>query len=417
MSTASQPVKATGAHRLRVVSGNAALGAAFWRLWTANLLSETGSQLSRVALVLALAGGLSPIAAVALLVFCETLPGSAVAFVSGAIVDRGNKREIMIAADVIRAALVGLVAINPAAVFIYAMAAIKSMAGAFFSPARSALVPRVVDTSRLAKANSMDQASSTIVMIAAPLLGAQLYMWFGLKATLLVDAASFLISGALVFGIHSRYELARRWRTERIAARIGLAGLAVYRQQCSGAASAGADHCQSVVRGLWIPVAPAFIREFLASPGRVLGVQLSLFGIGGFCGSLIAAPLAAKFGKGHVVTMALLGEAAAMIAYSITRWPALSGGIIFLWGTIVSIMVVSFNALLQEHVPGHFLGRVFAVLQQLESSATVLAVLLAALLAHVLTPQGIFLAAGVTYISLIAASVRMRGGRVLMRTL
>jgi len=78
--------------------------------------------------------------------------------------------------------------------------------------------------------------------------------------------------------------------------------------------------------------------------------------------------------------------------------------------------VVSFNALLQEHVPGQFLGRVFAVLQQLESSATVLAVLLAASLAHVLTPQGIFFAAGLTYISLIAASVRMRGGRVLMRT-
>jgi len=417
MSTAPQPVEATGAHVLTVVSGNAALGTAFWRLWTANLLSETGSQLSRVALVLALAGGLSPIAAVALLVFCETLPGSAVAFISGAIVDRGDKRIIMIAADVIRAALVGLVALNPTGVFIYAMAAIKSMAGAFFSPARSALVPRVVDTKRLTKANSMDQASSTIVMIAAPMLGAQLYIWFGLKATLLLDAASFLVSAALVFGIRLRYEhpavfeqsespLASVWQGWRY---IGSNVLARHLLALTTVSL--------LCVGLWIPVAPAFIREFLGSPGSVLGVQLSLFGIGGFCGSLMAAPLAARFGKGHAVTIALLGEATAMIAYSVTRWPALSGGIIFLWGTIVSIMVVSFNALLQEHVPGHFLGRVFAVLQQLESSATVLAVLLAAALEHVLTPQGIFFAAGVTYLSLIAASARMPGGRVLMRTI
>jgi MFS family permease len=390
---------------------------AFRRFWIAKLLSETGTQLSRVALVLALAQGTSPVQAVAWLVLCETLPASGAAFLSGTIVDRVDKRRLMIAVDVIRAALIGSAAQYPARSVIYVVVAAESIGAAFFNPARSALLPRVVEKTRLADANSMDQASSTFVMIAAPLLGAELFLWSGLRATLLLDAASFLLSAVFIHGVRSRPGIAeyasageesywaaagRGWRfisTDSITRR--LLALTTISLLCVG---------------LWMPVAPVFIRDFLNSPAPVLGIQLSLFGVGGLAGSLIASPLAARFGKGLVVTMALFGEAVVMLVYSLVPWAVISGAVIFLWGAIVSTMVVSFNALLQEHIPQQFLGRVFAVSQQLESMATVLAVLLASSLARVLPAREIFVAASLVYLVLILVCACTSGGRTLART-
>ena len=105
-----------------------------------------------------------------------------------------------------------------------------------------------------------------------------------------------------------------------------------------------------------------------------------------------------------------------MLVYSLVPWAVISGAVIFLWGAIVSTMVVSFNALLQEHIPQQFLGRVFAVSQQLESMATVLAVLLASSLARVLPAREIFVAASLVYLVLILVCACTSGGRTLART-
>jgi MFS family permease len=391
-------------------------GSSFRRLWLSNLLSEMGTQTSRVALVLSLSQGRAPIAAVAWLVFWETLPGAAVALVSGSIVDRGDKRRLMIVIDVCRTILMGAAALNPTHAVIYAVAGADSLGAAVFSPARAALVPHLVTKDDLARANARDQLSANFVLIAAPVLGAQLLAWSGLRTTLLVNAASFFLSAVLIRRIRPMFAssgsdaeavshwsaVVRGWRfvtsdvlTRRLLALTTISLLCV---------------------GLWIPVAPAFIRDFLKAPAPVFGYQLSLFGIGGLIGSLCAARFAVRFGKGKVVSGALLGEALFMLAYSLTPSAFGSGAIIFGWGTIVSSMVVSFNTLLQEHVPKHLLGRVFAVSRQLETSATVLAVLLASLLARRLAPQSIFLVAALAYVAMLAASLLTPAGRTLVKT-
>jgi predicted MFS family arabinose efflux permease len=167
---------------------------------------------------------------------------------------------------------------------------------------------------------------------------------------------------------------------------------------------------------LWIPVAPSFLRTVLAGSDRALGYQLALFGIGGLLGSLAAPSIVRRWGQGPVFSTMLLGEAAAMLAYSQTTVLAWSNAIILAWGAIVSLMLVPYYSLIQTRVAEDYLGRVCAVARQSEHLATVLAIGVAVALQTRLGPQQIFLAAACMYLVLAAAALRIPSGRELLRS-
>jgi DHA3 family macrolide efflux protein-like MFS transporter len=356
------------------------------------------------------------IAAVGALVYCETLPGSLAAFVSGAVIDSRDKRRMMVGMDILRAGLVMTAALLPAALLVYAMTAAASVASAFFNPARMAALPLAVDGALLTKANAMDQASSTLVMIAGPALGAYLFVSAGLKATLTLDALSFLLSAALLFPLRIRSPFAAyEMRRCSMAAQVREGWHYIVRHRVVMHLM-GATVVSLLCVGLWMPVAPSFVQGFLSGSATALAYQLALFGIGGIAGSLAAPYAVRRLGKGTTFSTMLLAEATAMIIYSITPSLALSNLIICLWGAIVSMMLVPYYSLLQERVDEGFLGRVSAVARQAESAAAGIAIAAAVALRSVLEPQQMFLLAGCAYLAFAALALRTRSGRDLLRS-
>lgn len=387
----------------------------FRRLWAAHFLSHLGTTISRVALVMHLASSANSIAAIGALVLFESLPGSVTAFVSGAIVDRTGKRWLMIATDVVRAALVVCVLLWPLAAVIYAATAAASVATAFFLPARAAAVPMLVPPALLTRANAMDQATTTIVMVLGPAAGAYLYLDLGLGATLAIDALSFLASAAILVPLRIRSVAAET----RGAAGSTIAqvrdGWRYLTRHGIVRHLVGATALSLLCVGLWMPVAPAFLRGILPGVEGAIGYQLTLFGLGGLAGSILAPHVVRRWGKGPVFSFALLAEAAAMLLYSVTPTLVLSNAIICLWGAIISLMLVPYYSLMQATVAEDFLGRVFAVARQSESLATVLAVGAAALLQRWLEPRGIFLVAGCAYLAIASVALGVSSGRQLLR--
>src|SRR5262249_38330161 len=153
----------------------------------AGLLSQTGSSLSRMALVLWLAGE-HGVAMAGALILCETMPGVVTTLASGAIADRFDKKWLMVGSDLMRI-MAFLAALRwPGPPVIFGMMCFYSVANSFFQPARSAAVPLVVDSPDLTRANSLDQGASTAVMIAGPYVGALLLYSVGLRTALTIDA-------------------------------------------------------------------------------------------------------------------------------------------------------------------------------------------------------------------------------------
>jgi MFS family permease len=383
------------------------------RLWLAGLLSSAGSQMSRIGLLLYLYKSTHSVPGLALLVLLETLPGALLAPMAGVVVDRAKKRTVMIASDLARCAFLLAIFAWPSVAVLYLMAALQSIATVFFQPAAASSLPLILEPEDMPRANGLDQATANLVMILGPVAGAELFLAYGLEAILLVDAASFLLSAALVTGVSVR-PVAPPEKTEESGMLSELrTGWAYLREHRLVLHLAALFFVSLLCVGLWIPLAPFFVDEFLKGSEHVLGYQMAAFGAGGVLGGLLAPRLVAWLGKGKTLVLAWMAEAVAMITYSQVPQVGGSLAIIFVWGIVVTMVVVPFYSILQNIVDERFLGRVFSLLKQGENLALVLAMGAAMGLRGVLGTHLIFALAGITYFAIAAASSLTPGGRFL----
>lgn len=395
----------------------------FRRVWLADLLSSLGSQVSRMALILYLFQRLDSVAGLALLVALETLPGVLAAPAAGVLADRASKRAVMVAADLARAVLLLAVLLDPSPAVIYAVAALHSVATVAFQPAQASAVPLILPPGELPRANGLAQVTANLVLIGGPLIGAELFLATGLTTTLLLDAGSFVLSALLLAGTRIRsadHGPAAAVALESAAPRLRVQVLGDVREGWRYAAGHGLVRPLVLLFfvslscvGLWLPIAPFFIREFLGGSERILALQLAVFGAGGALGGLAAPAIVARLGQGGTLLGALLAEAALMTVYSAVSRVAVSVGIIFVWGIVVAVAVVPFYSILQTVVEERFLGRVFSLLKQSENLALVLAMGLAVVLRGALSSHWIFTAAGVAYLAVVTAVTMAPSGRAL----
>lgn len=387
----------------------------FRNLWVSSLLSTLGSQVSRLGLILYLFDTRREIISLALLVVVDTLPGAVAAPLAGAVVDGLNKRAVMVISDLSRMIFMLVILVHPSLGVIYLMTAMHSVATVFFQPARSAAVPLIVEQEDLTRANGIEQSAANLTLVAGPVLGVILLRQFGLTATLLLDAASFLVSALMVAKVTIRQ--VERKQIDLSAAGavndIKEGGQYLLRHPLALHLTFSlfvALSCTS----LWIPLAPFFIRDHLGASEQLMGWQAGLFGLGAVIGGLIAPLLVDRFGTGVTLFTAFLGEALSMMLYSVVSQVGNSMLVIFVWGVILSIIVVPFYSILQKIVEERFLGRVFSLIKQGENLAVVLAMVTAVLLQGFVATPLILLLAGLVYFAFAVASSFSRGGRALL---
>jgi hypothetical protein len=178
---------------------------AFLRLWAAQIISAFGSRITRTALpiiaVLALDQGGAALGALAALQFG---PGVALALVAGGLVDRGDKRRILVACDLVRAALVASLpiawwagALTMAHVCI--VAAGVGAASALFGIADGALLPALIGPALLGEGNAKLEATEATAEITGPPAAGVLISALGAPVAVLIDAASYLWSAAFLW--------------------------------------------------------------------------------------------------------------------------------------------------------------------------------------------------------------------------
>jgi len=389
------------------------LSGSFGLYWAARVFSTLGTQTSRTAIILLLAKDSSAVTAIGALIWCEILPGVAAGFLSAGMIDRVPRRSALVAADVVRASTLFIAALYPEVAVLLAVAALNSIASAFFNPARAAGLPSVVKPELLTKANAMDQGASTAMLIIGPFVGAMIFFGFGVRWALIADACTFLISGALIIAA----------LPARPAA--GGSGISLWREIKEGW---GYLRHNSLPRtmlilsaasvlsvGIWMPLAASFVRTFLNASEGVIAQQLTIFGAGGLCGAPAAAWAARRAGRGWLLVAMLLTEAAAMLVYSRTPNVPVSGCIIFAWGMVVSGVTVPFYSLLQELVPDTHLGRVFVIHEQTENVGGALAIVGPVAMEQSLAPQDIFAIAALFYAGAVTLVLRSTGGRQLLQ--
>jgi MFS family permease len=343
----------------------------FRLLYIGQTISQLGDWFNSVAVFALLLDLTGSATAVAWMMIVQLLPIALVGPVAGVIVDRVDRRRIMIGADLVRGTLIlGLLVIRgPNQVWIaYVVMALSVSASAFFEPARTATIPNITDERELMPANALASATWSAMLALGASIGGLVTLAAGRNVAFIVNSISFFASAYFInrtrydsapapaarvagwfalTGIPDLLEGLRYVRQHRHVAALmfvkagwGLAGgvlllLTIFGQRVfpvAGSTAAGIGVLYGA-RGIGAALGPIALRWILGQtpPALRRTIGPAYFMVGGFYVLLALAP-----------TLAL---AALCVLFA-----HFGGAILWVFSTV----------LLQLEVPDRFRGRVFA---------------------------------------------------------
>ena len=282
----------------------ARLSPAYWRLWTASTISNLGDGVFLVALPLLASRLTRSELSIAFIGVAAALPWLLLSLPIGAMVDRVDHRLLMVRADAFRAVVVGALAIAVAteSVHIWMLwiaAGLLGIAEVFFDNASQAMVPSLVPTELLEKANGRRYASEIAANsfvgtpIGSVLFVAATWLPFGF------DAASFTIAACLVLTLGAAttpraVAVAQPRRRLRVDIAEGLRYLSRHRVLRGLAIAASLS-----VLGMQMTAAifVLFAQDLLHLSDRWYGALIAIGAVGAIAGGLVAERLTRKFGS------------------------------------------------------------------------------------------------------------------------
>jgi MFS transporter, NRE family, putaive nickel resistance protein len=173
----------------------------FRLLFGAQIISLLGSGVTTVGLALfayQLTGGASATAVIGNALTLRILAFLLFSQPAGVIADRVTRKKILIAADLIRFALLALFPFITQVWQIYALIFAINAVTAFFTPTFESSVPEVVGGEQYVKALSLSRVATDIEAVAAPALAGLLVVLLGLRWVFWFDAFTYLVSASLV---------------------------------------------------------------------------------------------------------------------------------------------------------------------------------------------------------------------------
>jgi MFS family permease len=184
-----------GAGSLRLLAANRP----FRLLWSARAVSFLGDSLGLVALMLHVAETTGQALALAWLLLAGDFAPALLGPLTGTVADRFDRRRVMVGCELLQGALVVVIALwLPALPLLLVLVGLRAVAGQAFQPASRAAVPAVVPERDLARANAAVGVATNGGEALGPLVAAVALPVLEVRGVLLVDAASFLVSAALL---------------------------------------------------------------------------------------------------------------------------------------------------------------------------------------------------------------------------
>jgi MFS family permease len=341
-------------------------------LWSAGLVSVLGDWLLYVALPYYIFQATGSALATGAMFIAQTVPRILVGSVAGVFVDRWDRRHTMVAADLARAVLLlTLLVVHSAGRIwlIFVVAFVQAGIAQFFIPAKSALIPRLVSDERtLLAANSLDAMSNNLARLVGPIAGGALLGAAGLGSVILLDSASFLISGLLIARI---VIAAPTQATHTGTARPGLtamigtvwrewrAGLAVVLRNRAVTAAFVAIGLGFLGQGIVDVLTVPFTNIILHGGPLILGWLLTGYAIGGVTGSFAVTRASAAIPPRILIPFcAALDGLFQLAMFNATAVPV-AFLFVALHGASAVSLFISLQTLVQRRVGDRYRGRVF----------------------------------------------------------
>jgi MFS family permease len=365
-------------HAGRVSQAPTQAPASLWRhydfrqLWIGDTISQVGTPLSALAIpVLAVQVLAAGEREMGVLTALETLAFLVIGLPAGAWVDRWRKKRVLVANDVVRAAL--LASLPLAWAFdvltlgqLYVVATALGIATVFFDVAYQSYLPSLVAATQVVDGNAKLEASRAVAQIGGPALGGGLLRFLNPVGLVALDAVTFLASAVFVARIRHRETAPAR--ADRRPLREEVAeGLRFVLRHTLLRRIVACTSLSNFFHAMTAALLALFVLRDLELDAAVLGLVFSASAVGGLVGALATKQLAGWVGEGRAIGMSALAAIpflaltplASTLAGSVSPVAVLVVGGVGTWFTIVvyNITQVSFR---QRVCPPALLGRMNA---------------------------------------------------------
>ncbi len=368
---------------------------AYGTLWTARTVSFLGSMITLTALLLYLKQTGVSATQVGVLLAVRTVP-PILGPVAGTISDRIDQRKLMIGCDLGQTAVIGTIALLlPPYWLLVVLVALSSVLSTLFLPVGKSMVPRLVSREELTGANALLGSSFNLSIAAGPVMGALLVAGPGARAAFAIDAATFLISAALLLRLSplppptDTNNLAEGFFSE---VRQGLSYLISHRV------------ARAVAAGLFLSVAFAaldnvglvfLVTGTLNAAEIAFGTAQAVYGV-----AMIAVPLlllrfsGAAGAPGTILVLGLALTGAGLILTGLSPTFALLIVFYFVAGAGNGLENVACDTLIGRTVSPQKMGRVFGAVYGPIFLAESLAAAVGGPLLEITSPRTVFVVAG-----------------------
>jgi MFS family permease len=344
-----------------------------FRLYAAGrIVSLAGDRIGIIALVFVIIRlSSNPAAGLAIFYIARVVPSLLGGLLVGVLVDSSDRRRLMIAADLGRAAILiavptlgslSLWSLYPLVIGLYAL-------GLVFGTAARAALPDVVSEARMTGANAVLQSIDSGADMAY-VIGGGLVAVLGLRIPFYVDAATFLVSAVLVWQMRLPTPQRSPLPPVRdIPGQIG-EGLSVLLSNAVLRWSLVTTIVAPLAGGAMLVLAPLYADHALAHSSGLVGplhdgafrfsVLEVCLGLGALTASGLVTMLAKRRPRGQLIAIGAVGMAGVELCFSVIHSIYLAAPLMFVHGAFNGLFAIAALTMMQSLIPTGVRGRVLS---------------------------------------------------------
>ncbi|WP_081898189.1 MFS transporter [Herbidospora cretacea] len=320
-------------------------------------LSVLGDAFSTVAVPLLALHATGSVAQMGVLTALTGVASVVTGTFAGGIVDRFDRRRVLVVCDVGRFLLYGLIPVlwwvTPVIWPLYVIVPLAAVLGMVFNVAYVTVLPSIVDPGDITRANGVLYGIFAVAGVAGPALAGVVSGAFGPAAAIGLDSLTFLVSA---FGL--RFIRLRPYEKEETGGRLAgarfLLGNPVLRTMTILLTAlifltAGLDD-----------LVVFHLKQNLEQPDAVVGYVLGAGAIGTIAGSMVVARVRGRLGFGPTWLVSTTLAGLAVVAIALAGGVAGIGALMALFSLAITVGAICSMSLRQEITPAHLLGRVTA---------------------------------------------------------
>lgn len=363
-------------------------------VWFAQVVSNLGDTFHYVALVVLLFRLTGSGGALAVLALAQIIATLTLGPLAGVMVDRLDRRAVMIGADLARAALACVLAFTMHAPLAIIIAVGIAAAGVPFGPAARALVPSLVDEEALLAANTVGWSTEQVTQIVAAAGAGGLLLAYGTTPAFLFNAATFVFSAAMLVRLPSAPRATRDgdgetgvgfWADAR-------AGLAFARHDAFVGPLIVAQTLASFATGGTSALLVVLSARHLHLPADRFAWLLIAIGFGALVGPFLLPRLLGA--DARLIFWPYIWRGVGDILLGLFTPLPVALAILVVYGIGTSTGAITYGTVLQRRVPDRVRGRVFATLDVVWSAGEIASIGVAGLLVDRIGITAIYIGGG-----------------------